>query len=62
MEMLGTQLPEATSLQLLHYLEVDLNNNIDTVLIPDSTKDIFNSSSNISRLQLNVNYMVNYVP
>ena len=46
--------PEATSKQLLHYLDANLNNSRDTVQIHIGINDILNSISNVNRLLLNI--------
>ena len=51
--------PGATSKQLRHYMEVNLDNNIDSVLIHVGIKNMLNSDSNISRLLVNIKDIVN---
>ena len=49
--------PGATSEQLLHFLDVNLDNSTDTVLIHIGINDVFNSISNVKRLLLNIQGM-----
>ena len=46
--------PGATSKQLLHYLDVNIEDSTDTVLIHIGVNDILQSVSNMDRLLLNV--------
>ena len=46
--------PGATSKQFPYYLEVNIDNNTDTVLIHVGINNIINSDSNISRLLLSI--------
>ena len=50
--------PRATSKQLLHYLDVNIEDSADTVLIHIGVNDILQSVSNMDRLFLNVREMV----
>ena len=50
--------PGATSKQLLHYLDVNIEDSTDTVLIHIGVNDILQSVSNMDRLLLNVREMV----
>ena len=50
--------PGATSKQLLHYLDVNIDDSTDTVLIHIGVNDILQSVSNMDRLLLNVREMV----
>ena len=50
--------PGATSKQLLHYLDVNIEDSTDTVLIHIGVNDILQSVSNIDRLLLNVREIV----
>ena len=50
--------PGATSKQLLHYLDVNIEHSTDTVLIHIGVNDILQSVSNMDRLLLNVKEMV----
>ena len=50
--------PGATSKQLLHYLDVNIDDSTDTVLIHIGVSDILQSVSNMDRLLLNVREMV----
>ena len=50
--------PGATSEQLLHYLDVNLDTSTDTVLIHIGINDILNAISNVNRLLLNIKDMV----
>ena len=49
--------PGATSKQLLHYLDVNIEDSTDTVLIHIGVNDILQSTSNMDRLLLNVKEM-----
>lgn len=53
--------PEATSKQLLQYLDIKLNNSMNTVLMNIGINDILNSILNVNRLILNIKYMVKNV-
>ena len=50
--------PGATSHQLLHYLDVNLDKDTDTVLFHIGINDVLNSVSNVDSLLLNVRNMV----
>ena len=50
--------PGATSKQLLHYLDVNIDDSTDTVFIHIGVNDILQSVSNMDRLLLNVREMV----
>ena len=50
--------PGATSHQLLHYLDINLDNYTDTVVIHIGINDILNSASNVSGLLSNINDMI----
>ena len=50
--------PEATSHQLLHYLDVNLDKYTDTVVIHIGVNDILNSASNVNGLLLNIKDMI----
>ena len=53
--------PGATSKQLFQYLDIKLNNSMNTVLMNIGINDILNSILNVSRLILNLKYMVKNV-
>ena len=50
--------PEATSHQLLHYLDVNLDKYTDTVVIYIGINDILNSASNVNGLLSNIKHMI----
>ena len=50
--------PGATSHQLLHYLDVNLDKYTDTVVIHIGINDILNSASNVNGLLSNIKHMI----